>query len=341
MATSMRAPWQVSVFALEGGVFAQDLRNAGIPLVIAPRKFRLDPSPVVALWREMADPRPDVVHSWGWMSSFAAEVCCRRWRVPHVSGVIRSGMLPYRRSWVHKRASSMGTVVIANSQAGLEALGVPRGRGRVLYNGFAPERIERADFDRTGSSSAAGGRFHVVMAATMDKRKDFPVFIEAARKLVGSGRSAARFTALGGGADHDALLGSAADLIAGGHMEFPGRVREVMDHYASADVGVMLSTPIHGEGLSNSIMEYMASRLPVVCTDQGGNRELVVDGVTGFLIPPSNVDALVEKLTWLEANREQAIAMGNAGRMRIETEFSVARMVERASEIYSEVMNRK
>jgi glycosyltransferase involved in cell wall biosynthesis len=340
MATSMGAPWQVSVFALEGGVFAQDLGNAGIPLVIAPRKFRLDPSPVAALWKEMADPKPDVVHSWGWMSSFAAEVCCRRWRVPHVSGLIRSGMLPRRRSWAHKMASSLGTVVVANSQAGLDAFGVSAERGRVLYNGFAPERFERADFDRTGALAAVDGRFHVVMAATMDNRKDFPVFIEAARKLVGGGRSAARFTALGGGTDYEALLGSASDLIEADRIDFPGRVREVMDYYEAADVGVMLSTPIHGEGLSNSIMEYMASRLPVVCTDQGGNRELVVDGVTGFLIPPSNADALVEKLTWLEANRDQAFAMGRAGRKRIETEFSVARMVDRASEIYSEVMNR-
>lgn len=341
MATSMSAPWQVAVFALEGGLFARELQDAGIPLVIAPRMFRFDPSPVIALWKEMADRKPDVVHSWGWMSSFAAEICCRGRRVPHVSGVIRQGLMPKRRGWAFKKASTLGTVVLANSKAGLDALGVPPGRGRVLYNGFAPERFERADFDRAGPSPAAGGRFHVVMAATMSDHKDFPVFIEAARNLVRSGRSAATFTALGGGPDRDALVESASDLIQSGHMIFPGRVREVMDYYESADVGVMLSTPIHGEGLSNSIMEYMASRLPVVCTDQGGNRELVVDGVTGFLVPPSDSGALAEKLAWLEANREQALAMGREGRKRIETEFSVAKMVERASEIYSEVMSRR
>ena len=134
-------------------------------------------------------------------------------------------------------------------------------------------------------------------------------------------------------------MSSASDLIDAGCLDFPGRVNEVLDYYDDAHVGVLLST--HGEGLSNSIMEYMASNLPVVCTDEGGSRELVVDGVTGFLIPPSDSDALVEKLAWLEANREQALAMGREGRKRIEAEFSVARMVERASEIYSEVMNRK
>jgi len=336
MATSMVDPWLVSVFSMEDGLFATEIRTAGVPLTIAPRKFRLDPSPMASLWREVARLQPDVVHSWGWMTSFAAEICCRRWRIPHISGVIRCGMLPQRRGWAFKQACSLGTVVVANSKAGLDAFGVPSRRGRVLYNGFAPERFERSDFDRTPSSTDSNGRFQVVMAATMDNRKDFPLLIKAARQLLDSGRSAARFTALGDGSDHVALVASAADLIEAGHINFPGRVGEVLDYYESVDVGVMLST--HGEGLSNSIMEFMASSLPVVCTDQGGNRELVADGVTGFLIPPSDVDALVEKLTWLETNRGKALAMGRAGRKRIETEFSVAKMIERTKEIYSEVL---
>jgi len=103
----------------------------------------------------------------------------------------------------------------------------------------------------------------------------------------------------------------------------------------------MLSTSIHGEGISNSIMEFMASGLPVVCTDQGGNRELVIDGVTGFLVPVADAGALTEKLIWLEGNREKALAMGRAGRNRIASEFSVEKMVARATEIYTEVMVRK
>lgn len=338
MATSLVDPWQVSVFALEGGVFEDEMQAAGVPLNISPRKFRLDPSPISALYGEIARLRPDVVHSWGWMTSFAAELCCRRWRIPHVSGVIRRAMLPHSRAWTLKRASSLGTVVVANSQAGLDVFGVPPERGRVLYNGFAPERLARADFDRTDAPVDPSGRFKVVMAATMDNRKDFPLLIDSARQLLDGGRIDAGFTLLGSGSDHDALVNSAADLIETGHMEFPGRVHEVMDYYESTDVGVMLSTPIHGEGLSNSIMEFMASSLPVVCTDQGGNRELVVDGVTGFLIPPSNAAALTGKLIWLEENRDRARAMGRAGRKRIEDEFGVARMVERAAEIYTEVM---
>jgi glycosyltransferase involved in cell wall biosynthesis len=115
-------------------------------------------------------------------------------------------------------------------------------------------------------------------------------------------------------------------------------VDEVMDHYGEADVGVMLSSPIHGEGLSNSIMEFMACGLPVVCTDQGGNRELVVEGETGFLVPVSDAEALVDRLRRLAGHRDEARAMGAAGRRRIVSEFSVARMCDRAAAIYHEAI---
>ena len=139
------------------------------------------------------------------------------------------GLVPRRRGFHLKIASSMGRLTIANSRAGLEAFGVAPERGRVLYNGFDPRRLNRA-----GRGVAAAGPFHVVMAATMDDRKDFPLFVRTARKLVTGGRSSARFTALGGGPDFDALVASASDLIEAGRFRFPGRVSEVMDHYDSA-----------------------------------------------------------------------------------------------------------
>jgi len=317
-------------------LFAPVIKSSGVPLAVFPRKFRLDPSPIASLWKEVGRLKPDVVHSWGWMASFASEICCKRWRIPHVSGVIRRGMVPPRKSLHLKVASSLGNLVIANSQAGLDAFGIPSARGRVIYNGFDPERFEIADFDRMEPVPGTDGRFHVVMAATMDDRKDFSLFIRSAENLVAGKNSTAKFTALGGGVDFDTLVSSASDMIKAGHFFFPGRVPEVMEYYNTAHVGVLLST--YGEGLSNSIMEYMASSLPVVCTDQGGNRELVVDGVTGFLIPPSDSEALVEKLVWLETNRGKALAMGRAGRKRIEREFSVAKMIDRSTEIYSEVI---
>jgi len=333
LAMALAGGWDVTVFALGGGVFADRLAAAGIPLEVAPRRGRFDPRPLGRLWSCVGRTRPAVIHSWGWMSCLAVEPRCRAGGIPHVAGVIRRGSLPHRRSLPLRLASRLGTLTVANSRAGLEAFGVDPRRGRVLPNGFAPERLRQAEAgrrDRRGNVA--------VMAATMDARKDFAAVIAAARILDRKRPGLFRFACLGGGEDYGRLRADAADLVASGTLAMPGRVDEVLDRYGEASVGVMLSTAIHGEGLSNSIMEYMACGLPVVCTDQGGNRELVADGRTGFLVPVADPDAVAARLEWLADHPGEAAAMGEAGHRRIAEEFSVGTMLARAEAIYAEAI---
>src|SRR5439155_12020084 len=87
------------------------------------------------------------------------------------------------------------------------------------------------------------------------------------------------------------------------------------------------------------VMEYMAAGKPVVVTNGGGSSELVVDGVTGFLVPPSNPRAVAEKLELLLADAETAREMGVAGRRRLESQFSLEQLVERNLRMYQEVLN--
>jgi glycosyltransferase involved in cell wall biosynthesis len=206
-------------------------------------------------------------------------------------------------------------------------------RGRVLYNGFAPERLDRA-----GRGDRPDSPFHIVMAATMDDRKDFPTFLAAVRRLREVLPFPVRATALGGGPNLDSWRAIASDLIEDGTVCFPGRVDEVLNYLADAHVGVLLAVPGWGEGISNSIMEYMAAELPVVCTNAGGNPELVIDGATGILIEPGDVDALVASLVSLAENRDRSEAMGQAGKLRIETVFSVQTMIANAIGIYEEAI---
>jgi glycosyltransferase involved in cell wall biosynthesis len=174
------------------------------------------------------------------------------------------------------------------------------------------------------------------MAATMDERKDFDLFLAVAREVVVAHNIPARFLVIGGGRDATRLQHQAADLVASGVVEFAGRVNEILCICRRADVGVLLTTSVHGEGISNSIMEYMASGLPVVCSDNGGNPELVVDGATGFLVPVGGLDQTVDAIVRLLSDRSLARRLGDAGRARIREEFSVARMAARAVAIYDE-----
>jgi glycosyltransferase involved in cell wall biosynthesis len=77
------------------------------------------------------------------------------------------------------------------------------------------------------------------------------------------------------------------------------------------------------EGMPNSLLEAMAFRRPVVVTDVGGCREVVTDGVSGFLVPARHARALAARVCELLANAPRATAMGQAARRRIEEAFTV------------------
>jgi sugar transferase (PEP-CTERM/EpsH1 system associated) len=94
--------------------------------------------------------------------------------------------------------------------------------------------------------------------------------------------------------------------------------------------------PSRGEGISNTILEAMATGLPVIATDVGGNAELVQPGTTGQLIAAGDSESLAEKVAEYAADPEMARISGGAGRKRVEQLFSLDVMVRRYAELYDE-----
>jgi glycosyltransferase involved in cell wall biosynthesis len=333
LARHLPAAWRPIVFSLSDGPFAAELSEARIRVEIRPRRFAFDVGPGASLLRLVDEVRPDLVHSFGWMSALAAEAVCRLRRLPHVGGTIRRGTVSPRRRWLTVKASRLGDRVIGNSEAGLRSHGVTAAKGRVVYNGFDPARLRSAPARAPGAEDSG----LVVMAATVDERKDFGAFLAAARRLAAEPAVPPwRCVVLGEGPDLAALRAVHADLERAGAVAFTGRVPEVMAHYPHAMAGVIMST--HGEGLSNSIMEYMVCGLPAVCSEGGGNRELVVDGVTGFVVPSADAGALAERLRWLRGHPAEAVEMGSAGRARILEHFTLERMLASTLAVYAEVL---
>ena len=93
--------------------------------------------------------------------------------------------------------------------------------------------------------------------------------------------------------------------------------------------------PSRAEGSSNTIMEAMATALPVIATRVGGNAELVQPGLTGDLVPPTDVDALAQALLPLAADPGRAAAMGRVGRAEAEKRFSLATMIAAYDAVYA------
>lgn len=100
----------------------------------------------------------------------------------------------------------------------------------------------------------------------------------------------------------------------------------------------VFALPSRAEGISNTILEAMASGLPVVATDVGGNAELVVAGQTGALVPAENPDAMAQALLRYTSDAALRQEHGASGRQRVEHNFSIDNMVTRYTQLYESLL---
>jgi glycosyltransferase involved in cell wall biosynthesis len=142
------------------------------------------------------------------------------------------------------------------------------------------------------------------------------------------------FVVVGGGGQLQELEQLAEDLGRGERTFFFGYQPDPQDYVAGMDVIVQ---PSRREAVGLAVLEAMAAGLPVVATDVGGMGEAVVDGVTGFLVSPDDVDALADALGQLVGDSELRTRMGAAGRARYEEHFSAARLARTYEALYDEL----
>jgi glycosyltransferase involved in cell wall biosynthesis len=116
----------------------------------------------------------------------------------------------------------------------------------------------------------------------------------------------------------------------------PGEREDVPDLLRAMDVFVL---PSLAEGISNTILEAMASGLPIVATDVGGNYELVDQDKTGFLVPRNDPAALADAIRVYVDDPDLRRRHGAAARKRSEDEFSIDTMVQRYQDIYDEFLD--
>ena len=99
--------------------------------------------------------------------------------------------------------------------------------------------------------------------------------------------------------------------------------------------------PSYREGMPRSVIEAMATALPVVATAIRGCREEIVNGVTGFLIPPRDSRALAERLRWVLTHPDEAHTMGQAGRQRAVEHYDYRLVLDRQWQVYERLMNER
>ena len=140
-----------------------------------------------------------------------------------------------------------------------------------------------------------------------------------------------RLVMLGDGELHGEAVERLEDAGLAKFSWLPGSRDDVADVLRLMDVFVLGS---FREGISNTILEAMASRLPIIATDTGGNKELVVDGITGSLVPTSNFTDLAMALITYVVDADLRKSHGQASRNRATNSFSIEAMMTNYNDLY-------
>ena len=220
-------------------------------------------------------------------------------------------------------------------------VGVSPHRVSQIYNGVDTERFRPAEarLPIVGCPFGDPADFLVGWIGRMDPVKDLPTLLQAfARARQRTGAYARLRLALVGDGPARASVEQLVDALGlRGQVWLAGERHDIADVMQGLDC---FALPSLGEGISNTLLEAMASRLPIVATRVGGNSELVESGMTGLLVPPGNVEALTDALLAHFGDRVHARRQAKAARRAAEARFSLARMVGDYCSLYEGALAR-
>jgi L-malate glycosyltransferase len=322
----------------EPGSWASEVEALQVPVVALSRRPGFQPRLAVHLARVMKAHQIDVVH-------------CHHYS-PFVYGVLASLLKPAtqlvftehgklsgagpsrKRRWVNpllSRRHGHLRAVSADLRRHMLGEGFQPERLSVLYNGIEPgERPSKPQRDAARKMLGLSPEAFVIgTAGRLDPVKNLDLLLQTHAALTAT-HEHAHTVIVGDGPERTALEAKAAALGVSGSLSFAGYRSDVRSLIPAFDVFLNCSAY---EGVSLTILEAMAAGLPVVATPVGGNPEVVVDQHTGFLIPPS-ATALAVAIKSLANDQTRRVAMGEAGRRRVEQHFSIGRMVQEYADLY-------
>ncbi|PVE20960.1 glycosyltransferase [Microvirga sp. KLBC 81] len=323
------------------GELAEGLRRAGIPVALVPCPGTapiLRPHP--GLCHHFAARAPDVVHAQNGVWAKAA-LAARAADVPAVIHTAHGFSLnePWfgdaLRWWAGLRTDMVVAVSASLREHLVRRARIPASRVVTIINGIDTARF--APSGRSGILREALGIGPDVpllgCVARLDPVKNHALLLEAMALLVRQVPDA-RLVLVGDGPLREALQERAEALGLGGKVLFAGTLADTAPAYRDLDLFVL---PSVSEGTSISVLEAMASGIPVVATAVGGTPQLLDGGTCGTLVPSGDPAAMAEAIRRLLTDPVGRTRMARAARERVLEEFGHAAMVRAYEKLYRQV----
>ena len=370
--------FEVGVVVLtRSGPFEKELKEAGIPVRVIGKRAKIDLLGYGRLKQEIRRFKPDVVHTWLFAANTYGRQAALACRVPHIIAGERC-VDPWKGAWhfmIDRYLTRRTDGIVTNSTGVVDFYvrnGIPVGNFTVIPNAAilpdpSPEPLS-VDEILSGigiSRIVPTGDYHPVVDSKYDFDRELllsvspeslsrqtPYVIGIVARLWPQKRikdllwvfETLKFVnfnyhvlIIGDGPERDDLLRCRDSWKLADRVHFLGQRNDVPKIMSSFDI--LLSCSEY-EGQSNSILEAMAGGVPVIATDIPGNRDLVVDGETGILVPDCGEDfrrrrrLFVERTLNLLENADLRKKFAANARKRIEEHFNLNQMIDRHIDLY-------
>lgn len=305
---------------------------------------------------ELRRKRIQIVHSYNFYANLFSIPAARAAGVPCIVASVRdmgAYMTPMQvraQRWVCRLADR----VVVNAEAirtWLTDQGFPQEKIAVIRNGLD---LDGRPVPRDSSAVRGGLKIPpdakiVLMLSRLNPQKGVDYFLQAAARVawmcpeayfvvVGEAYVTTRESMKPDNGYQKRLVETAARLGLGDRIRFTGMRNDVPELLAQASVSVL---PSLSEGLSNTLLESMAGRVPVVATRVGGTPEVIEHGREGLLVPPRDAPALAEAIGAILTDPLLAGALRDQARRRVERQFSFDRMVRENEDLYIELLEQR
>jgi glycosyltransferase involved in cell wall biosynthesis len=332
---------EVALATGDKGYLTSTVEAMGVPSYVVPglvRPFSIpaDLRALAGLVRLIREVRPDVVHAHTYKAGLLGRTAAFMCGVPSVYTAHTWCFQPGTGAWWKKLglfgewfAARLSHRIITVSEANRDIARAhhvaARDRMEVVYNGIR-------DLDLR-ANPGSGHPPVIIMVARFVVQKDQAGLIEALAKVSAPWRL--RFA--GDGPTRSGLTSRVRELGLADRVEFLGDRNDIPQLLAEADIFALTT---HLEGLPLGILEAMRAGLPVIASDIGGIREMLQDGLTGFLIPHGDSELLGRRLQTMLSRPELLSDMGLRGRHLFERQFGYQSMLTKTTGIYRSAIRR-
>lgn len=329
-----------AVTLTRGGPYESMIQGGGIRLTNLNKRMKFDP---LALWRLKSlldSEKPDLLHSWIFAANAYARLVVGKGPRPKVlvsERCVDSWKSPWQL-WLDRRQIGRTTRLVGNSQSVADfyrSLGVPSQKLAVIPNAVEIPCEPAAGRDQALAEFQIPPGSRVVGFAGRLARQKRVHDIVWAMQLLRQLTDRVYLLLIGDGPERNSLVELARHMGCEHLVRFAGYRDDAARLIGLLSVFWLASD---FEGMSNSMMEAMAAGVPVVASDIAPNRELVVDGQTGFLVKVGDSVGMAQFTDRILADPTLASRLGEAARERMRTSFSVERMISSHADLYRQVM---